>query len=195
MFERHTNSGYIEDSTPGESASDLYRSKEMNVATEAREELGLLGRPLNPEEQAAVEARVVLKRKESRLASKREKKQYYDVRSALRTDQQRINFLSIPSFEARQRYANSLGLGAENETFSAETARFIEKNDIILGMSQKAVLESWGDPDAVEVSGNPVFGNERWKYNRYISGNEGYQKELRIVYFESGHVIGWERPN
>lgn len=194
MFERHSNSGYVDYETGAESGVDIYAAKEINVKNEAREELGLLGRPLTPEEQNAVETRVQLKRKESRLASKREKKQYYEVRSALRTDRERLRFLSIPSFEARQRYVNSLGLGQQSDTVSVEVAKVIESSDISLGMSQKAVLQSWGDPDAVEVSGNPIFGNERWKYNRYISGNDGYQKELRVVYFEGGHVVGWERP-
>jgi hypothetical protein len=195
MFDRHMNSGYMDGDASTETAVDLYRAKQQNVVNEAREELGLLGRPLTPDEQDAVETRLQLKRKEGRIASKREKKQYYDVRSSLKTDRERLNFLSIPSFEGRQRYANSRGLGNQSETYSSDVARVIEASDITLGMSQKAVMQSWGDPDAVEVSGNPIFGNERWKYNRYISGNEGYQKELRIVYFEGGHVIGWERPH
>ena len=34
-----------------------------------------------------------------------------------------------------------------------------------------------GDPDKIEVSGNPQFKNERWKYNNYISTKEGYKLE------------------
>jgi hypothetical protein len=68
----------------------------------------------------------------------------------------------------------------------------IEKNDVSVGMSQKAVTESWGDPDLVEVAGDPIYGNERWRYSRYISSNDGYNKQVRVIYFESGRVVGWE---
>jgi hypothetical protein len=165
------------------------------VNEDAKEELGLGSRPLSDDERIAVESRVRLKRMESRLATKREKKQYYDVRSALNSDRERIYFLSLPTYEARERWAQQRGIGGGGEeVYSEPIAKTIEANDIALGMTQKAVTQSWGDPDAVEVAGNPLYGYERWRYNRYISGNEGYQKELRIVYFEGGRVVGWERP-
>lgn len=166
----------------------------MNVETEAREELGLLGRPLTDEERLALETRIRLKRQESRIATKRDKKQYFQVRSALKNDRERLMFLSLPTFEARDRWAQARGLGHQDEVYSDEVAKVIEGNDIALGMSQKGVMESWGDPDMVETAGNALYGYERWKYNRYVSGNEGYQKEMRIVYFEGGRVVGWERP-
>lgn len=195
ILDRHPRSGYISDAEIGRDADqDIYRLKAMNVEQEAREELGLLGRPLSDDERSIVETRIRLKRQERKLGSKREKKQYFDLRSALRSDRERLNFLSLPSFEARERWATARGLGTTEETYSDDLAKTIESNDIALGMNQKAVMESWGDPDAVEVAGDPVYGYERWKYNRYISGNEGYQKEMRIVYFEGGRVVGWERP-
>ncbi len=166
----------------------------MNVESEAREELGLLGRPLADSERRAVEDRIRLKRLESRLASKRERKQYFEVRASLQNDRERIAFLSLPTYEARARFAQTRGFGHESEATSEEVAKTIENNDIALGMSQKSVTESWGDPDIIESAGNAMYGFERWKYNRYISGDEGYKKELRVVYFEGGKVVGWERP-
>jgi hypothetical protein len=192
---RSQHSGYAYDEYNGsaERPLDLYEQKQMSVNDDAKEELGLGSRPLSDDESRAVEGRVRLKRMETALQTKREKKQYYNLRAALKNDRERIYFLSLPTYEARERWAQSRGLGGE-ETYSDDVAKVIESNDIALGMSQKAVTQSWGDPDAVEVAGNPLYGYERWKYNRYISGNEGYSKELRVVYFEGGHVVGWERP-
>jgi hypothetical protein len=195
MVGRSDRSGYSGYETEeGGSAVDIYEQKQKNIVFEAREELGYLGRPLTDEESQAIETRIRLKRAEGRLSTKREKKQYYGVRAALKNDRERLYFLSLPTYEAKERWAQTRGLGAKDETYSEEVAKIIEGNDIILGMTQKAVMESWGDPDAVETAGNPLYGYERWKYNRYISGNEGYQKELRVVYFEGGRVVGWERP-
>ena len=193
-FERSSKSGYTEDSEmTSVAATDLYRQRQNGVEQDAREELGLLGRPLGEDERQTMEIRIQLKRQESKIQTKREKKQYYDVRSHLKNDRERLYFLSLPTYESRERWAQQRGLGASEEAYSNEVAKTIEGNDIALGMSQKAVSESWGDPDMVEVAGNALYGYERWKYNRYISGNDGYQKESRVVYFEGGRVVGWER--
>lgn len=196
LISRSSRSGYaFEDGDQPIKSMTIYEQKQASVEEDAREELGLNSRPLTDDERRAVEDRVKLKRMEAALATKREKKQYFNVRSQLRSDRERIYFLSLSTFEARERWAQIRGLGASSEeTVSEEVTKTIESNDIALGMSQKAVMQSWGDPDAVEVAGNPLYGYERWRYNRYISGNEGYQKELRIVYFEGGRVVGWERP-
>ncbi|MGE4131084.1 MAG: hypothetical protein AB7F86_05565 [Bdellovibrionales bacterium] len=194
-LERSPRSGYYYEQTNYETSqkTSLYEERRVGVENDAREELGLLGRSLTDDERTSVDLRIRLKRAENKLLSKRDKKQYYDIRSQLRSDRERLYFLSLPTYEARERWAQNRGLGQKDEVYSDSVASTIESNDIALGMSQKAVNESWGDPDAVEISGNPVYGIERWKYNRYISGNEGYQKELRIVYFEGGRVVGWER--
>lgn len=191
---RSAQSGYAYDEY-NESARppSLYELKEESIKDDAKEELGYGSRPLSDAEASAVENRVRLKRLETNLSTKREKKQYYNLRSALKNDRERIYFLNLPTYEVRERWAQNRGLGGE-ETYSDEVAKVIEANDIALGMSQRAVTQSWGDPDAVEVAGNPLYGYERWKYNRYISGNDGYSKEMRVVYFEGGHVVGWERP-
>jgi len=194
-LDRSSRSGYMSESEESMAApADLYRQKAMNVENEAREELGLLGRPLGDIERRAVEGRIKLKRMEARIATKREKKQYFEFRGALKSDRERIQFLSLPTFEARSRFAQARGFGLQDDTYSEDVAKTIEGNDIALGMSQKGVTESWGDPDIVETAGNALYGFERWKYNRYVSGDDGYKKELRIVYFEGGRVVGWERP-
>ena len=197
VFDRNPRSGYQygEDTQITTAAGqDIYHQRKMQVEGDAREELGLGSRPLSDDERTAVESRLKLKRMEGKLATKREKKQYYNVRTALKNDRERMYFLSLPTYEARERWAQQRGFNNQDESYPDEVAKTIENNDIALGMSQKAVMQSWGDPDAVEVAGSQLYGYERWKYNRYISGNEGYQKELRVVYFEGGRVVGWERP-
>lgn len=194
ILNRDPRSGYAYDEVTSTGSLDLYQEKQAHVEADAREELGYGSRPLSDAERDSIETRIRLKRMESRLATKREKKQYYNVRSALRSDRERAYFLSLPTYEARDRWAQTRGLGNQEETYSDDVAKTIESNDIALGMSQKAVMQSWGDPDAVETAGNPIYGYERWKYNRYVTGNEGYQKEMRVVYFEGGRVVGWERP-
>lgn len=195
IFERDPRSGYFsEEYSSAVVQTDIYQMRQQNIESEAREELGLLGKGLGDDERSKIETRIRLKRAESKINTRREKKQYYDVRSALKNDRERLYFLSLPTYEARERWALQRGLSQGVESYSEEVGKTIESNDIALGMSQKAVMESWGDPDAVESAGNPIYGYERWKYNRYVSGNEGYQKELRVVYFEGGRVVGWERP-
>lgn len=195
IFERNPRSGYFyEEESSGSARSNLYEMRKQTVETEAREELGLQSHSLSPEERSVLETRLRLKRMESQISTKREKKQYYSVRSQLKNDRERLYFLSLPTYEARERWSATRGLNQKDETYSDEVAKAVEANDIALGMTQKAVMESWGDPDAVEVAGSQVYGYERWKYNRYISGADGYQKEMRIVYFEGGRVVGWERP-
>lgn len=195
LMERSPRSGYssYEEESSYSGSANLYEQRRENVESDAREELGLQNRPLSDSERQAVDFRVRLKREEAKIATKREKRQYYRVRSALRSDRERLYFLSLPTFEARERWAQQRGLAASDEAYSDEVAKTIEGNDISLGMTQKAVSESWGDPDAVETAGNAIYGYERWRYNRYVSGNDGYQKENRIVYFEGGRVVGWER--
>jgi hypothetical protein len=191
---RSDRSGYSQEEVSySAAATDLYRQKQLSIENEAREELGLLGRPLTDDERQSLDERIRLKRAENKLATKREKKQYYGVRSALKNDRERLAFLALPNYEARDRWAQTRGLGVGGTGHTEEVARLIEANDIALGMSQKAVLESWGDPDNVEVAGNAMFGYERWRYSRYVTGNEGYEKETRNVFFEGGRVVGWER--
>ena len=82
-------------------------------------------------------------------------------------------------------------MGGE-EKFPEPIVIAIENNDITIGMSKGAVVQSWGDPERKEVAGNPLYGNERWLYNKMVSSVDGYSKQTRIIYFEGGRVAGWE---
>ena len=192
LLSRSTDSGY---STRLETsgAQEYYRDKQAHEEEQSLRELGYSPhQELTDTEQERLDDRMLLRRLESRLETDRERRQYYSLKGLMRSDAERITFLRIPTVEARERWANNRGIRARENDRSEMIGQLIEKNDITLGMSHKAVLESWGDPDSVEISGNPAMGNERWKYSRYISGNEGYNKQLRMIYFEAGRVVGWE---
>jgi hypothetical protein len=73
----------------------------------------------------------------------------------------------------------------QNELLSA-----ISRQDIVLGMDQSQVMAAWGSPRDVETAGNSG-GAERWLYYSGNSLTYGMNKP-RIVYFENGHVVGWE---
>lgn len=159
---------------------------------EAREELGLpMGGYLSSSDQNRLQERVYLKELESRLNTRAEKAQYYQVKSSMSSDRERIQFLLLGSREQKARWITSRGLN-RRDAHPEEIASAIEAKDIALGMTESAVRESWGDPDLIEVAGDSVYGYKRWRYRRIVSGNDGYQRELRLVYFEGGHVVGWE---
>ena len=61
-----------------------------------------------------------------------------------------------------------------------------------LGMQKNRVKHRLGAPNQVEVAGNPKYGNERWIYETSVPTLDGYYKEKKIIYFESGTVVGWE---
>ncbi len=121
-----------------------------------------------------------------------ERRQYYRYRSALKSDRERLAFLAIPSLEARERWALNRGLVQSDQAHSEQIADLIESKDIALGMGRTAVQQSWGEPESIEFSGDPIYGNERWRYTRLIGSQAGYNRQIRYVYFESGRVIGWE---
>lgn len=193
ILQRDPRSGYGSLESQGTRPIDFYQEKQIHLESQAKEELGLeISRPLEEKEQFALETRLRLQRLESKLESQQERRQYYQLKGMMKNDSERIYFLKLPTIEARERWAQNMGLVANEEVHSPEIADIIEKNDLVIGMSQRAVSESWGDPDLVEVAGNPIYGNERWKYSRYVSSHEGYQKETRLIYFEAGRVVGWE---
>ena len=172
----------------------FYKSKKSHEMDMTRAEMGLpMSRPLNENEVARLNQRARLKRLENGLSTQREKKQYYGYKPYFVNDYQRRQFLRIGSFEGRERWARAVGLTANPSKFSPNVTKAIENNDITVGMTKQAVKESWGDPEAIEVAGNPLYGNERWKYMKVVSSSDGYANENRIIYFESGRVAGWEK--
>ena len=51
-------------------------------------------------------------------------------------------------------------------------------------MNKTQVLTTLGQPQRVEIAGNPRFENVRWLYAE--------QGSPKYIYFESGLVGGWE---
>jgi hypothetical protein len=194
-FDRDGRSGYGGTNEAYSRTEDFYNERASKEEVEAREELGLPNRALSDSESQKLDERLRLHRMEAKLESKRDRKQYFAVRNLMRSDREREGFLSLPSYEAKQRWLQNRGLLKEETSYTEPVAKAIEENDITVGMSPKAVKESWGDPDIVETAGDPMYGYERWNYHRFVAGNEGYQKENRIVYFEGGRVVGWETAN
>lgn len=190
---RHPDSGYSTYGGQSPLHKQLEYERKIFKESKAREELGYgTSYPLNESQEVIVQRRLTLKGKEKELTTQREMKQYYHYKPMMNSDQERIYFLSLPSIESRERFVQQRGLASKMKEISPDIASQIEENDISVGMTQKSVLESWGDPDRVEVAGNPVYGNERWKYSKYVSSEAGYRRETRYVYFENGVVSGWE---
>ncbi len=129
---------------------------------------------------------------ERKLDSKKEREQYAKVLPWLRTEAEKIEFLSISGIENRQDWLNQKKIWQRAQLPSQEYKELIESQDIAIGMPMDFVKKSWGEPQSVESSGSPTFKNERWKYTRHVSTHEGFKQERRYVYFEGGRVVGWE---
>ena len=98
--------------------------------------------------------------------------------------------MGLPSLNARERYAQIVGWPPFVRTLLKVRQRLIDNKDITLGMNQKAVLESWGEPEIVEVAGNPVYGNERWKYSKFVSSEALGTKANSICLFRKRNCGG-----
>lgn len=129
---------------------------------------------------------------ESRLQSKREKEQYSKVLPWLTSDDEKIEFLKLGSVDERQAWINSNGIWKRAHAPGSDVREAIETGDISVGMPMDYVKRAWGEPQSVEVSGNPLYKNERWRYTKQISTQDGFRQEKRLVYFERGRVVGWE---
>lgn len=156
-------------------------------------ELGLDPRiQLSQGELNLVKDRMLVRTLERSLNSRKEKEQYSKVLPWFMNDQEKLEFLSIPSLEGRQTWIQQHQLWTRSQAPNEELKNLVDNQDITLGMQQDLVRKSWGEPQTVEVSGNPIYKNERWKYIRYITSPDGFKKETRLVYFEGGRVVGWE---
>ncbi len=129
---------------------------------------------------------------EAKLDSQREKQQYSKILPWLISDEEKIEFLSQPTLDDRHRWAQSKLIWKRAQSPTSQAKTLIDNGDISLGMPMDFVKKSWGEPQNVEISGNPIYHNERWRYTRYVSSSDGYRQEKRIVYFEGGRVVGWE---
>ncbi|MEN0059269.1 MAG: hypothetical protein AAGB31_10590, partial [Bdellovibrio sp.] len=188
--QRSAESGYKESAFSDRSYS---RGANPDRATEQTAyELGKDPKNLNAGDFDDIRARQKVRELERQLGSKKEREQYSKVLPWLSDDQEKVEFLSIPSIEGRQQWINSRNIWSRARAPEEEMKNLIDTQDIAKGMPQDYVRKSWGDPMSVEVSGNPLYKNERWKYQKYVSTPEGYRKETRFVYFEAGRVVGWE---
>jgi hypothetical protein len=166
--------------------------KTMNTDETARELGYSSSRSLTDPERKNLEDRLQLQKSEKNLSSRKEKEQYYTYKPMMKSDRERLQFLDISSLEGRDRWLSSHGY-LDGEKFTTETQEAIDSEDIIVGMTEKAVRQSWGDPEMVETAGNPLYGNARWKYSKHVSSPDGYLDEKKIIYFEGGKVAGWEK--
>ena len=133
-----------------------------------------------------------LARMESHLTSQQEIKQYYHYKPLLKTDSKRIQFLQQPGVDARNKWVKRYLFPLVKKDFNQRELEMIAKRDITVGMSRKAVEESWGSPLEKQAAGKSIRGNEMWIYKKLTPTSNGYKTEYRHVYFESGHVAGWE---
>ena len=178
QFQRHAESGYA-DSSPGNSQARASNRKTVDHHAEGRT-------PPKISQQARLQSL------ENSLGTKKEIEQYSKMLPYFSSEEERLEFLSQGNFEDKQKWLNERNFPGRPQQVTNEMHELVEAQDITLGMPQFLVKKSWGEPDVVEVSGNPAFRNERWRYNRYVSTSDGYKPEKKVVYFEGGRVVGWE---
>lgn len=128
---------------------------------------------------------------ESSLRTESEYDYYNEAKPALKNERDRKEFLTQKNRNQQKRWLASRGV-SELSLYEPAVRAAIDEGDVSLGMSKEAVLKSWGDPEAVEVAGNPDYGSERWVYTHFEASQEGYQTQQRMIYFERGKVVGWE---
>lgn len=147
---------------------------------------------LKPSIASTSPTRVRLKQLENAVRTSKEVEQYSKVLPYMKNEEERIEFLELPDYEARQAWLQTRKFSDRSKVVANEMQPIVEAADIAVGMPQTLVKKSWGEPENVEVSGNPQFRNEKWRYSKYISTAYGYKLEKKYVYFEAGKVVGWE---
>jgi hypothetical protein len=188
-FHRSPASGYDAFSRGG---PGLSRDRRAMDREQSANELGLQG-SLSSDEIEAVDLHTRLRKAEDALEGAREREQYYKNKPYMGSDADRLNFLALETFKDRNQWLTAHGIFGADTPNTPEIQALIDINDITVGMTKQAVRDSWGEPEIVEVAGNPLYGNERWAYSEQLPSSEGFQTEKRVVYFEGGRVIGWER--
>jgi hypothetical protein len=129
---------------------------------------------------------------EKRLSSQREKEHYSRLLPWFESKEERLNYLLEPHLQSKEKFAQEFGIWQRAQNPSATVLNLVRNQDIALGMPQVYVRQSWGEPQKIEISGDPYFKNERWKYTRQISTPQGFRQEKRTVFFEGGKVAGWD---
>lgn len=190
QFQRSSGSGYKEglQYTEQNPRNNGYDRETRQTAYE----LGKDPNSLTSNDLEEIQSRKKVRELERTMSSKKEREQYSKILPWLKNDEEKVSFLSIPSIEGRQQWINRNNIWSRSQAPQAEMKELLETQDIAVGMPQDYVRRSWGEPLGVEVSGNPIYKNERWKYQRQVSTSQGFRKETRYVYFEGGRVVGWE---
>ena len=105
-----------------------------------------------------------------------------------RSDEEELALLD-PVAHAARKYQRTQVPSYRKETGVIESA--IANRDIIRGMTREEVTEAWGTPHTIEPAGTDGNGNERWIYSEGLS-SQWSVSTARILYFEDGHLAGWE---
>ncbi len=129
---------------------------------------------------------------ERRLKSQREKELYSKLLPWFRDEDEKLDYLSLNTLKEKQDWSMQKKIWNRAKMPNTEMRNLMQNQDIAIGMPMDYVQKSWGDPAMKEVSGNPLFKNQKWLYSRSISTSDGFKQEKRTVYFESGKVVGWE---
>ncbi len=172
-LDRHPLSGYSSDRKP---VVETYRAPPTS----------------KDDDRSRLSTKTRLKQLENGIRTKKEMDQYSRVLPYLKNENERIEFLELADFEVRQKWMNQKNFMDRSKLTQENMQELIDAQDIAVGMPQTLVKKAWGDPEHIEVSGNPQFRNERWRYSKYVSTPEGYKLERKSVYFEGGRVAGWE---
>lgn len=191
-FHRSAESGYAGSPEDVRYSDQADRGSYDRETRQTAYELGKDPAYLSSKDLQDIRNRQQVRQLERSLSSRKEREQYSKILPWLKNDAEKIEFLSVPSIEGRQQWINRNNVWSRAQAPQEEMKSLIETQDIAVGMPQDYVKRSWGDPMSVEVSGNPIYKNERWKYQKFVSAPEGYRKETRYVYFEGGRVVGWE---
>jgi hypothetical protein len=144
-----------------------------------------------PQDKASLSLRQKINQMEKKLKSNSEKEHYSRILPWFESDDERLEYLLLPELEAKEEWAKNNSVWQRSASPSDQTLNLVQSQDIAVGMPRDFVRKSWGEPQSVDVSGDPSFLNERWKYLKYISSSQGYKQEKKIVYFEGGKVVGW----
>jgi len=136
--------------------------------------------------------RMRLKQLETQLSTRRELEQYSKALPLFSDIREKISFLSAGGFSERQTWLNQNEFSSRASKIQKELGPIAEAQDIAVGMPENLVRKAWGEPSAIEVAGLPEFRNQKWRYGKFVSSQDGFRPEQKIVYFESGKVVGWE---
>jgi hypothetical protein len=147
---------------------------------------------LSADEKRQINSRYRIRKLERTLDSEKERRHYSKVLPYLQTDQEKVDYLSNPTIEGRQAWVIRNKIWDRANKISKDYLDTVETQDLTVGMTQDLVKKSWGDPETVEYSGNPIYKNEKWRYIRDVPSSNGYKREKRFVFFEGGRVVGWE---